>query len=91
MFLGDLAEHVWFDFVSGHVLRFAGVAEYVANSNVEAFKKYLQEAARIKLKLIMRFDGGEPISESYVSMLSYKSLFNALASGDFVLAISRAG
>src|SRR5690606_4644420 len=32
--------------------------------------------------LIERFDAGEDISPSYVSMMSYKSLMDALAAGD---------
>lgn len=77
--------------VLSNVLRFLGVAEFVANANVEKFIKSLREAAYIRLGLIVRFDEGEPISESYVSMISYKSLLNALASGDFGLAVSLAG
>jgi hypothetical protein len=73
-----------------NLLRFAGVGEYLINSDVPAFKLYLKEAANIKLNLIQRFENGEEISKSYVSMLSYKALFTALASGDFELSESLA-
>lgn len=69
-----------------NVLRFIGVAEYIINSNVSAFRKNLQEAASIRLNILRRFDNGEPISKSYISMLAYKALYNALASGVFETA-----
>jgi hypothetical protein len=72
--------------VLSNTLRFTGVAVYAVNSDSVACKAFLQEAASIRLELIKRFNAGEKISESYVSMLSYKPLFNALASGDFKLA-----
>ena len=67
-------------------LRFIGVSEYVLNTDVNSFKSNLIEAARIRYQLFLRFNKGEPISKSYLSMLSYKSLFNALAAGEFDLA-----
>lgn len=67
-------------------LRFIGVSEYVLNTDVNSFKSNLIEAARIRLQLFLRFNEGEPISKSYLSMLSYKALFNALAVGEFDLA-----
>ena len=36
--------------------------------------------------LFDRFEGGEAIEKSNVSMLAYKDLYDALASGDLVLA-----
>jgi len=72
--------------VLSNVLRLSGIAEYVVNHDVGIFKKRLREAASIKLKIIQRFDSGEMISGSLVSMLVYKSLFDALASGDFSLS-----
>jgi hypothetical protein len=67
-------------------LRFIGVAAYVVHGDAAKFRELLAESSSIRLRLFQRFDTGEPISESYVSMLSYKSLFNALAAGDFGLA-----
>jgi len=67
-------------------LRFIGVSEYVLNTDVNSFKSNLIEAARIRYQLFLRFNKGEPISKSYLSMLSYKALFNALAAGEFDLA-----
>ena len=71
-------------------LRFIGIAEFVLYRDVESFKRNLGEAARIKMSLFERHKNGEPIAGSYVSMLSYKSLFDALAVGDMDLAQSLA-
>lgn len=68
-------------------LRFLAVADYVLEGNVQACKAGLAEAASLRKQLLDRFDSGESISPSYVSMLTYKGLFNALASGD--AAVSR--
>lgn len=67
-------------------LRFLAVADYVLSKNVGAFRSQLSEAAELRRKLFERFDAGESVSPSYVSMIAHKSLFNALAAGDEVLA-----
>lgn len=67
-------------------LRRIGVADYILKGDRASFQAHLKEAALLIEKLIDRFDAGEPISPSYVSMLSYKALFNALAAGDVELA-----
>ncbi len=67
-------------------LRFLGVAEYVLNKNVKAFRENLSEAASLRKRLFERFEAGEKISPSYLSMLSYKALLDALAAGDMRLA-----
>lgn len=67
-------------------LRFLGVAEYALNKHVRAFKENLSEAALLRKNLFERFEAGEPISPSYVSMLSYKALLDALAASDLRLA-----
>lgn len=67
-------------------LRFLGVADYALNKNVKAFRENLSESTMLRKRLFERFEAGEAISPSYVSMLSYKALFNALASGDMQLA-----
>lgn len=67
-------------------LRFLGVADYALSKNVKAFRENLSEATMLRKRVFERFEAGEVISPSYVSMLSYKILFNALASGDMLLA-----
>lgn len=71
-------------------LRFLGVADYVLDKNVPAFREQLSEAAELRLKLFERFDAGEAISPSYVSMMAYKPLLNALAAANEALARSLA-
>lgn len=71
-------------------LRFLGVAGFVVDHEVAGFRAYLVESGTIEETLFKRFENGEPISESYVSMLTYKALFNALAAGDMDLAKSLA-
>jgi hypothetical protein len=67
-------------------LRFLGVADYVLDKNVAAFRGQLSEAAMLRLRLFERFDAGETISPSYVSMMAYKTLLNALAAANEGLA-----
>jgi hypothetical protein len=67
-------------------LRFLGVSDYALDKNVQAFREQLSEAATLRLTLFERFDAGEPISPSYVSMMAYKPLLNALAANKQALA-----
>jgi hypothetical protein len=71
-------------------LRFLGVADYVLKGDIVQFKSNLAQAAEIRLNILRRFMNGEPISRSYISMLNYKSLCNALAACDMGLAKSLA-
>ncbi len=64
-------------------LRFIGVAEFVVSGKITTFRQCLSQAAMIQLRLFERRSKGEPIDDSYVAMLSYKDLLNALAAGDF--------
>lgn len=67
-------------------LRFLAVANYVIGDKIILFKEHLSRSAEIRQRLIERFESGEPISRSYVSMISYKSVFNALAAGNMMIA-----
>ncbi len=67
-------------------LRFLGIADYVVNADTTTFKTHLTEAATIMLALLERYERGEPIDASLVTMLIYKDLFDALAAGDLELA-----
>lgn len=64
-------------------LRFIGVAEFVVSGDVGKFRKCLSDSAKNRLRLFERHSTGEPIDGSYLAMLSYKGLFDALATGDF--------
>ncbi len=68
-------------------LRFLGVADYVLHHDISSFKAKLSESAALQISLYERFDRGEPISPSFVSILpGYKALFTALAAGNGELA-----
>lgn len=69
-------------------LRFLGATEYLAYNDVSSFKKNLEESAEIYRNLFVRYNSGEPISESYVSMTAFQHVFDALAVGNFELAQS---
>lgn len=66
--------------------RLYGVSGYCLQNDVAGFKGYLADAVRLQLDVVARFERGDPIPESFVSMLLYKSLFDALASGDLELS-----
>ncbi|QDT26912.1 hypothetical protein Enr10x_22240 [Gimesia panareensis] len=63
-------------------LRFFAVADFILQHDITSFKTLLSEAARIRTDMFSRFENGEFISDSYLTMIGYKSLFNALAAGD---------
>jgi hypothetical protein len=63
-------------------LRFLAVTDYVLRKDVAAFRTQMSEAAELRVNLLERFDAGEAISPSYVSMMTYKSLLGSLASGN---------
>lgn len=67
-------------------LRRIAVADYLLKDDKGSFRMHLTDAALLRKKLFVRFDAGEAISPSYVSMLSYKALLNALSAGDILLA-----
>ncbi len=69
-------------------LRFLGVAEYVVNGNIDAFRELLGAAAEHRDSLLKRFLNGEPIDRSYVTMLSYMHVLNALAANKLDVAHS---
>jgi hypothetical protein len=72
-------------------LRFVGVAEFKVEGRSDAFRSRLKAAAECRLSLFERHEVGEPISPSYLSMLAYRSVLDALASGswDVATAIAR--
>lgn len=67
-------------------LRLIGVADYVVENSPDLFRAGVSEAAMLRSKLLERFDDGDGVSPSYVSMMSYKALLNALAAGNEQLA-----
>jgi hypothetical protein len=67
-------------------LRFIGIIEYLVYNDINSFRTNLTESVNNYIKLFVRFNSGESISKSYVSMIRYKNLFDALAVGDLKLA-----
>ena len=67
-------------------LRFIGVAEFAVAGDVGSFHQHLAEVAGLGLRLLERYDGGECIDPSYVTMIRYKDVLNALASGEVDVA-----
>jgi len=63
-----------------------GVLDYLLNHNVISFKENLRKAVSFEMELLERYDKGEPIHPSRVSMTCFAELFVALASGDMNLA-----
>ncbi|HAS6360216.1 TPA: hypothetical protein RQJ98_000526 [Vibrio vulnificus] len=67
-------------------LRFLAVANLKLEGDVQGFKEALSRAASCRLTLFKRSKNGEAIPPSYLAMISYKSLFDALAAGDYELS-----
>jgi len=74
----------------GITLRGLGIFEYALYKDEAALRSRLTESVTIAISLFDRFERGEPIDASYLSMLAYKDLYDALALGDMHLARSLA-
>lgn len=68
------------------VLRILGVASFYCFGDVAGFRSYLARASDLKLELCRRAMTGEAIDPSLVTLLCYRDVFNALASGAFDVA-----
>lgn len=68
------------------ILRRISIFEYLIYRNVQKFKEYLTKSVKVGISLFNRYENGEPIAQSLVSLLAYKSIFDALAADDFKLA-----
>ena len=66
--------------------RSIGILEFLLDGKVGSFRANLSTCAALRLSLFQRFEAGDPVDPSYVAMLAYKRLFDALAAGDFQLA-----
>jgi hypothetical protein len=71
-------------------LRSIALYQYLVNGNAGAFQSNLRECVGQRLQLLQRFDRGEPIDGSLVSMLASYGLFEALAASDLQLSIEYA-
>lgn len=73
------------DYTSGLVgdYRFLGITGYLLHGDVAAFRRELTESARLKRSLFERFEAGERIPGSVVSIHAYRNVLDALAAADF--------
>jgi hypothetical protein len=66
--------------------RIIGTRNFFLESDVDSFRANLAKSAELRLGLFQRFEAGEPIDPSYVSILGYMNLLDALAAGRLQLA-----
>ncbi|EKK02631.1 hypothetical protein RBSH_02046 [Rhodopirellula baltica SH28] len=66
--------------------RFVGVAEFVLNGDAESFRQLLTESVSLTLALFDRAQASDSVSASYLSLIRYQSVLDALAVGRFDLA-----
>jgi len=62
--------------------RLFAVAAYVLEKDIQKFRDLLLASAELRFERVKMYQAGQPVSKSYVSVLTYKSLFSVLASGD---------
>lgn len=70
----------------GQTYRDLALGGVLLNIQKSQYVEYLHKSSQIALEILKRFDNGEPISKSFVSILCYKELFDALATGDMGLS-----
>ncbi len=67
-------------------LRVYAINSYALNKDKLALITHLKECVQTKESLLDRYYAGAPIDESFVDLLNYQTLFDALATGDISLA-----
>jgi|GEM_PF-4719672 len=67
--------------------RDVGVARFVLHHDVVAFRQHLRDASEMKLSLFIRSQGGEVIDSSYLTIMNYQTVLDALAAQEIELAI----
>ena len=63
-----------------------GRFEYLLCKDVKLFKEYLSKSIVYAVELFERYDNGDSIDDSFISMILFTSLLDALASGDLAAA-----
>jgi hypothetical protein len=76
----------WETYALASRVRGVCVMDYLMDGDIIAFRAGLREQAELMINLFRRFDAGEPIAPSFVSMLAFRRLLDTLASGDLALA-----
>ena len=67
--------------------RFMAFAAYRLDGDIEEFRTRLTRSVNLARSLLDRFDAGEPIAPSYVSMGQFTTLLDAFAAGGDALAL----
>lgn len=67
-------------------LRFLGVARFVLDGDIGQYRQLLAESVSLTCSLFDRSLKGEPIDESYLTILEYQSVLDALAAQRIDLA-----
>lgn len=62
------------------------IVEYRLDHDIAGFKERMKKSAEMILELMYGYDTGQSVSISYATMLVYKDLLSALASGDIAFA-----
>lgn len=68
--------------------RLFALCDYKLRGDIEGFRKNLRDSAALTKSFFDRYNEGDPIPESFVTMNSFYELLDALASGDFELSKS---
>ena len=66
--------------------RFFALCDYKLHHDIKSFRKNLRDSSALVKSLYDRYNQGESIDESFVTMNSYDHILDALAAGDFSLA-----
>jgi len=69
-------------------LTLIGIAagQYLVDHSIEGYRESLRKSAKLRLSMVKKYDAGESIDISVVSLNIYIELFHALAAADFETA-----
>ena len=70
--------------------RFVAVGQFVIYNDRDGFRNNMKESVALILSLFQRADRGEDIAGSYLSLLNYQHVFDALAACEISLAVTLA-
>lgn len=70
----------------GSSYRVIGIMDYLMKGQIAAIRNGLRLSAQQAIKLFARRAGGDPIDPSFLTILCFHQVYDALAAGDFALA-----
>lgn len=62
--------------------RFQAMVALVLDGDIDTFRRRLSESVQLTLSLYQRFERGDPIGDSFVTLHGHRDLYSALALGD---------